>query len=93
MPCRRPTRTAPVQRWPPGWHARDQDELQPFRLQRVLASRLAGIAPPGDGTSNALDDVGRLAAETRGAAVAVDGRIIDRPVVLRARAILCDAYQ
>lgn len=115
----------------------EEDELLPFRLQLVLASRLADIAPPIDGVSTALDDAERLCIDTRravrlgfsgklcihpqqveainrgftpsaeeiawaqrvidanshsgGAAVAVDGRMVDRPVVLRAQAILRDA--
>jgi citrate lyase subunit beta/citryl-CoA lyase len=114
-----------------------EDELLPFRLQLVLASRLAGIAAPIDGVSTALgdeqqlrDDVqrarrlgfaGKLCIHPRqvalvnrhlapsadetawaqrvlaaagaagGAAVAVDGKMVDKPVLLRAEAILREA--
>jgi citrate lyase subunit beta/citryl-CoA lyase len=37
-----------------------EDELLPFRLQLVLASRLAGIGAPVDGVSTAIDDADRL---------------------------------
>jgi citrate lyase subunit beta/citryl-CoA lyase len=111
-----------------------EDELGPFRLQLVLASRLAGIGAPVDGVSVAIDDEQRLlvdvqrarrlgfggklcihpkqvgpvnrglapsdaeldwarrvlaaAAASCGAAVAVDGKMVDKPVLLRAEAIL-----
>jgi citrate lyase subunit beta / citryl-CoA lyase len=111
-----------------------EDELLPFRLQLVLASRLAGIAAPVDGVSTAIDDADRLQADVArarrlgfggklcihpkqvalvqagmapsaaerawaqrvidaatasgGAAVAVDGKMVDKPVLLRAEAIL-----
>jgi citrate lyase subunit beta / citryl-CoA lyase len=111
-----------------------EDELGPFRLQLVLASRLAGIGAPVDGVSVAIDDQDRLqvdvqrarrlgfggklcihprqvgpvnrglapgeaeldwarrvlaaAAASAGAAVAVDGKMVDKPVLLRAQAIL-----
>lgn len=111
-----------------------EDELLPFRLQLVLASRLAGIGAPVDGVSTAIDDADRLqqdvararrlgfagklcihpkqvapvnagmapsaaerawaqrvlaaAAASGGAAVAVDGKMVDKPVLLRAEAIL-----
>ena len=114
-----------------------EDELLPFRLELVLASRLADIAPPIDGVTVAFDDEAQLRADARrarrlgfggklcihprqvgvvnacfapspeevawaqrvveadgaarGAAVAVDGRMVDRPVVLRARAVLAEA--
>lgn len=114
-----------------------EDELLPFRAGLVLASRLAGIAPPIDGPCTAIDDAellqgdalrarrlgfgGKLcihprqvalvnrcfapsaqeiawaqtviAADARsgGAVVAVDGRMVDRPVVLRAATILREA--
>lgn len=114
-----------------------EDELLPFRLQLVLASRLAGIGAPVDGVSTAIDDAGRLAADVArarrlgfggklcihpkqvalvnagmapsdaerawaqrvidataasgGAAVAVDGKMVDKPVLLRAEAILREA--
>jgi citrate lyase subunit beta/citryl-CoA lyase len=109
-------------------------ELLHFRSQVVLASRLGGLAAPADGVSTAIDDAGRLRADTErarrlgfgaklcihpkqiavvqaaftpdpervawaqrvcaafaasgGAAVAVDGEMIDVPVVERARALL-----
>ncbi len=114
-----------------------EDELLPFRLQLVLASRLAGIGAPVDGVSTAIDDAERLARDVArarrlgfggklcihpkqvalvqagmapsaaelawaqrvvdastaagGAAVAVDGKMVDRPVLLRAEAILGEA--
>ena len=109
-------------------------ELQPYRAQVVLASRLGGLAAPADGVSLAIDDAPRLRADAErsrrlgfgaklcihpkqiavvqgvftpepervawaqrvcaafaasgGAAVAVDGQMIDVPVVERARAVL-----
>ena len=115
----------------------ETDELLPYRAQIVLASRLAGIAPPIDGVSTALDapdslrdDCNRArrlgfggklcihprqveivnqcfapseeevawahrvldaAAQFGGAAVAVDGRMVDRPVMMRAQAIVHEA--
>ena len=42
-----------------------EDELGPFRLQLVLASRLAGIAAPVDGVSVAIDDEDRLRADVQ----------------------------
>ena len=114
-----------------------EDELLPFRLQLVLAARLAGIGTPVDGVSTAIDDNERLqqdvararrlgfggklcihprqvalvnagmapstaelawaqrvieaAAAAGGAAVAVDGKMVDKPVLLRAEAILREA--
>ena len=114
-----------------------EDELLPFRLQLLLASRLAGIAAPLDGVSTALDDTERLqldvqrarrlgfggklcihprqlalvnagmapsaeelawarrvldaAGSAHGAAVAVDGKMDDKPVLLRAQALLREA--
>lgn len=114
-----------------------EDELLPFRVALVLASRLADIEPPIDGVTTALDDAellridvlrarrlgfgGKLCIHPRqvvvvnacftpdadeiawaqrviaadaaagGAAVAVDGKMVDRPVVLRAQAILAEA--
>lgn len=114
-----------------------EDELGPFRLQLVLASRLAGIAAPVDGVSVAIDDEDRLRADVQrarrlgfggklcihpkqvgavnrglapgeaeldwarrvlaaaavsgGAAVAVDGKMVDKPVLLRAQALLREA--
>ena len=114
-----------------------EDELLPFRLQLVLASRLAGIGAPLDGVSTAIDDEARLvqdvqrarrlgfagklcihprqvavvnrglapsaaeldwarrvlaaAGDAQGAAVAVDGKMVDKPVLLRAEALLREA--
>jgi citrate lyase subunit beta/citryl-CoA lyase len=113
-----------------------EDELLAYRTHLVLASRLAGLAPPIDGVTVALDDDARLrddverarrlgfggklcihprqvagvnrlfapSAEERawarrvvdamasagGEAVQVDGRMVDRPVLLRAQALLRD---
>ena len=113
------------------------EELQYFRSHLVLASRLAGILPPVDGVTTALDDgeqilddarrarrngfggklcihpkqlahvhaafaptaeevawaerVLQLVETTNGAAVALDGKMIDRPVILKARAIRDEA--
>lgn len=114
-----------------------EDELLPFRLQLVLASRRAGIGAPVDGVSTAIDDEDRLridvqrarrlgfggklcihpkqvdpvnrwlapseadqawarrvlaaAAAAGGAVVAVDGKMVDKPVLLRAEALLREA--
>ncbi|MEK8051362.1 CoA ester lyase [Ideonella sp. DXS22W] len=114
-----------------------EDELLPWRLELVLASRLAGMAAPIDGVTTALDDAERLGADVArakrlgfgaklcihpkqvatvragfrptpaqldwaqrvlaaagssgGAAVAVDGKMVDKPVLLRAQAILREA--
>lgn len=116
-----------------------EDELLPFRLQLVLASRLAGIGAPLDGVSTAIDDLPRLQRDVQrarrlgfagklcihprqvgpvndgmapsaeelawarrvldaagaagGAAVAVDGKMVDKPVLLRAEALLREASQ
>ena len=116
-----------------------EEELLFFRSQLVLASRLAGLQPPIDGVTTAIDDAARLqddalharrlgfggklcihprqvdgvnlcfaptegerawaqrvldaAAASRGAAVAVDGRMVDKPAILRAQAILRDAQR
>jgi citrate lyase subunit beta / citryl-CoA lyase len=113
------------------------EELLLFRSQIVLASRLAGIAPPVDGVCTAIDDAEQLRAEALrarrlgfgaklcihpkqvetvnrafspsdddvawarrvleaaeqagGAAVAVDGKMVDRPVIQRAQALLRQA--
>ncbi len=114
-----------------------EDELLPFRTQLALVSRVAGLEPPVDGVTVAIDDVAMLAADTArarrlgfggklcihprqvdpvnagfaptpaeiawarrvleaaaraaGAAVAVDGKMVDRPVILKAESILRDA--
>jgi len=113
------------------------EELLPFRVQLVMASRLAGISAPVDGVSTVIDDAagvrddalrarrlgfgGKLcihprqvavvneafapsvaerewaqrvvagAASANGAAVTVDGRMVDKPVLARAQAILSEA--
>jgi citrate lyase subunit beta/citryl-CoA lyase len=110
------------------------DELLHFRSEIVLAARLAGLAPPIDSPSVAIDDLAEVEAEartarrlgfgaklcihpkqvdvvnrsfspsdadvawarrvveiagaSRGAAIALDGKMIDKPVILRAQAIL-----
>jgi citrate lyase subunit beta/citryl-CoA lyase len=110
------------------------EELQYFRSQLVLVSRLAGILPPVDGVTTTLDDLTRITDDTRrarrngfggklcihprqvapvnaafapsaeeaawaarvlqaventdGAAVALDGKMVDRPVILQAQAIM-----
>ena len=115
------------------------EELLMFRSQLVLASRLAGLAPPVDGVCTAIDapdlllaDAQRArrlgfgaklcihprqvavvnrafsptpeelawarrvvaaAAAAHGGAVAVDGRMVDRPVLSRAEALLAVARQ
>lgn len=115
----------------------DERELDYFRSQLVLASRLAGIAAPVDGVTTALDDEAVLRAETlrgkrfgfggklcihpkqlatihaafmpaedelawaqrvlnaanaaNGAAVAVDGKMVDLPVMIKAERILQQA--
>lgn len=112
----------------------DADALLFFRSQLVLVSRLAGLVPPVDGVSVAIDDAARIEADTRrarrlgfgaklcihprqiepvhagfapsldeidwarrvvaanersgGAAVAVDGRMVDAPVLRRAQRLL-----
>ncbi len=112
----------------------DGGELDPFRAQLVMISRVAGIHPPIDGVTPAIDDVERLATETRngkrrgfggklcihpkqvatvnqcyapseselawarrvldasekanGAAISIDGRMVDRPVVRRAQRLV-----
>lgn len=117
----------------------DGDELAYFRSEMVLVSRLAGIQPPVDGPSTALDDAAQLSSDTRrarrmgfgaklcihpkqvapvnaafaptagelawaqrvvqaaadsnGAAVALDGRMVDRPVILKAEQIVREAVR
>jgi citrate lyase subunit beta/citryl-CoA lyase len=109
----------------------DGEELDMFRSQIVLASRLAGLATPVDGVSTMLDDPVAIESQARrsrrfgfgaklcihpkqidavhrayawtdaellwanrvlqaveasgGAAVAVDGKMVDMPVILKAR--------
>jgi citrate lyase subunit beta / citryl-CoA lyase len=112
------------------------DELIHFRSQLVLASRLAGLGPPIDSPSVAIEDAAEVEREAQaarrlgftaklcihprqldavnrsfspskaelawarrviaitdangGAAVALDGKMIDKPVILRAQAILIE---
>ena len=112
----------------------EEEELLYFRSQLVLISRIAGLEPPVDGVTTALDDAERIRGDTlrakrlgfgaklcihprqvsvvnecfeptaeeenwakriveaaeavHGAAVSVDGRMVDRPVIARAEAIL-----
>jgi citrate lyase subunit beta/citryl-CoA lyase len=114
--------------------ADDDLALLPFRMQLVLASRVANLPPPVDGVTTALDDAVRIESEARrarslgfgaklcihprqvpivngafspgaaevawaqrvveaaaasgGAAVAVDGKMVDAPVLARARRLL-----
>jgi citrate lyase subunit beta/citryl-CoA lyase len=110
-----------------------EEELSYFRVQLLLAARLAGIPAPIDGVSPSIDDEATLradvarakrlgfggklcihprqltevhrgfapdaaeiawahkvlaAAQTGGAVVAVDGKMVDKPVLLRAEAIV-----
>ncbi len=115
----------------------DETELAHFRMELVLACRLAGIAAPVDGVSVALDDPAALdgavararrmgfraklcihprqvtavnhgflpgeqdiswarrvlaaVAASDGAAIAVDGKMIDAPVIALAQRVLSDA--
>ena len=112
----------------------DGPELLFFRSRIVLASRLAGLQPPVDGVSTAIDDPARIESDalqarrfgfggklcihpkqvavvnrgfsptpgqvdwarrvvdadvvSGGAPVTVDGKMVDRPVVLKAQAVL-----
>jgi len=112
----------------------EEQELQYFRAQLVLVSRLAGLPAPVDGVSTAIDDAEQLRADTlrarrlgfgaklcihprqiggvhaafspsgeelawagrimaaadaaRGGAVAVDGKMVDLPVIRKAQRIL-----
>ena len=112
----------------------EEEELLYFRSQLVLVSRMAGLEPPVDGVTTAIDDVERIRRDTlrakrlgfgaklcihprqvkvvnecfepspeeegwarriieaaeavHGAAVSVDGKMVDRPVIARAEAIL-----
>lgn len=115
----------------------DVEELLYFRSQLVLVSRLAGIQPPVDGITTAIDQPDQLRAETlrsrrlgfggklcihpkqiatvnecfqptsdeiawarrvvaaadaaKGAAVALDGQMVDRPVIVKAQRVLEEA--
>lgn len=115
----------------------DEPVLDPYRMQLVLASRLAGRPAPVDGVTTSFDDPSVVEADARrsaslgftgklcihphqiapvhrgfgptdaeigwarrviaadesadGRAVALDGQMVDRPVVDRARAILARA--
>jgi citrate lyase subunit beta/citryl-CoA lyase len=115
----------------------DKEELLFFRSQLVLISRLAGIQPPVEGPTTAINDgdlvradaararrlgfgaklcihpkqvpivnecflptteeiewarkVMKAAALSHGGAVAVDGKMVDRPVILRAERVLSEA--
>ncbi|MEW7847917.1 CoA ester lyase [Massilia aurea] len=115
----------------------DDQELLYFRSMLVQASRVAGLAPPIDGVTVALDDEAQLIADTvrarrlgfgaklcihprqiaqvnagfkptadevtwatrvlaaasqaNGAAVALDGKMVDRPVILKAQRIVDEA--
>lgn len=117
-----------------GMHDPREDDLLPFRLQLVTASRLARISPPIDGVTVAIDDEATLRNDARRArrlgfggklcihpcqvpdvnlalaptaderawalrvveaarragdgVVTLDGKMIDRPIVLQAEAIL-----
>jgi len=112
----------------------EEEELLYFRSQLVLVSRVAGLEPPVDGVTTAIDDAERIRKDTmrarrlgfgaklcihpkqvslvnecfepnaeeqswakriveaaeaaKGAAVSVDGKMVDRPVIARAEAIL-----
>jgi citrate lyase subunit beta / citryl-CoA lyase len=115
----------------------DGEELDPVRIHLVLVSRHAGLRPPIDGVSLAIDDAAQLERDVRrsrrfgmGAklcihprqvpvvhvgfapkpqevdwarrvlealasgplgAIAVDGKLVDKPIALRAEAILAEA--
>jgi citrate lyase subunit beta/citryl-CoA lyase len=117
----------------------DGDELLYFRSHIVIASGVAGLEPPIDGVTTAIDDEARLREETlrarrlgfgaklcihpkqlapvhegfapaaeeiawarrvldaarasNGAAVALDGKMVDRPVILRAQRIVDSARE
>jgi len=112
----------------------EEEELLYFRSQLVLVSRIAGLEPPVDGVTTAIDDAERIRGDTlrarrlgfgaklcihprqvnvvnecfeptaeeeswakriveaaeavQGAAVSVDGKMVDRPVIARAEGIL-----
>ncbi|GAB3626882.1 CoA ester lyase [Pandoraea terrae] len=115
----------------------DAEELDTFRAQLVMTSRIAGIRSPIDGVTPSLEDVDRLTADAakgrrwgfggklcihpkqvpvvnrcytptesdvswarrvldasekaNGAAISIDGKMVDRPVVLRAQRIVASA--
>lgn len=117
----------------------DNQELLYFRSQLVLVSRVAGLAPPVDGVTTALDNAEQVRADAmrakrmgfaakccihpaqvrpvnacfgaspeelswarrvidaagaaQGAAIAVDGQMVDKPVLARAEAILVNAVE
>jgi citrate lyase subunit beta / citryl-CoA lyase len=112
----------------------EEEELLHFRSQLVLVSRIAGLQPPVDGITTAIEDAERVRSDTlrakrlgfgaklcihprqvnvvnecfepsaeeeswarriteaaeavHGAALSVDGKMVDRPVIARAQAIL-----
>jgi citrate lyase subunit beta / citryl-CoA lyase len=112
----------------------EDEELLYFRSKLVLVSRIAGLEPPVDGVTTAIDDAERIRGDTlrakrlgfgaklcihprqvsvvnecfeptaeeeswakrvveaaeavHGATVSVDGKMVDRPVIARAEAIL-----
>jgi citrate lyase subunit beta/citryl-CoA lyase len=114
--------------------ASDGHELDSFRAQLVMISRIAGIQPPVDGVTPSIDDTDRLTAQAtagkrwgfggklcihprqvsvvnacyipsnseivwaqrvldesakaNGAAVSIDGKMVDRPVVLQAQRVM-----
>jgi len=58
----------------------DRDELLYFQSQLVLVSRLAGIQPPVDGVSTAIEDAGRLRADaTRARSLGFGGKLCIHP--------------
>lgn len=115
----------------------DGEELDAVRIHLVLASRHAGLRPPIDGVSLAIDDAAQLERDVRRSrrygmggklcihpkqvnvvhvgfapkpeevawarrvldalaggplgAIAVDGKLVDKPIALRAEAILAEA--
>ena len=117
----------------------EDEALQAFRSQLTLVSRVAGIAPPVDGVTTAIDDqqqirhdtlrgrrlgfggklcihpkqvatvnacfsptaeevewarqVAAAAQASGGAAVSLNGKMVDRPVILRAEEILREAQR
>jgi len=114
--------------------ASDGYELDTFRAQLVMTSRIAGIRPPVDGVTPSIDDADRLTTDTikakqwgfggklcihpkqvsvvnacytpsdsevasaqrvlveaekaNGAAFSIDGKMVDRPVVLQAQRVV-----